>query len=146
MQDRLKLRAWHKTLKKMFYVRAINWDLQYPTCANGCVTLAEDEFTTESEYIYATLDEVELLQCTGLIDKNKNLIYEGDIVKNDVNNLIQQVIYNQRQCEFSLKHVDEETKERGTCWLGCLWEIDIKNLGYEIIGNIYENPELLEVK
>ena len=84
------------------------------------------------------------MQCTGLKDKNDKLIFEGDILKNNVNNLIQYVIYNQPQCEFSLKHTDEETRERKSFWLGSLWKSDIKNLGYEIIGNIYEHPELIE--
>jgi len=71
----------------------------------------------------------ELMQYTGLKDKNGKEIYEGDILKNQVS-------------ELSVVK-----------WQGIGWNpfvdsmIDhYKSYRFEIIGNIYENPELLEDK
>lgn len=71
--------------------------------------------------IYVVSDVV-LMQCTGLKDKDGKLIYEGDIVK-------------------CLSNIAVITWESGCFWYG------VSELSYgftqpEIIGNIYENPEL----
>lgn len=74
---------------------------------------------------------------TGLFDKNRKEIFEGDIVKvhdhpTGVNSGIGQVVFNRGnfEVEGSLM-LTLPLKEYGTAWT-------------EIIGNIYENPELLK--
>ena len=76
-----------------------------------------------------------LIQSTGLKDKNGTLIYEGDIVKIfHVSGTMQGkyffdvIEWNDLRCRF-------ETKNYGI--------IDDDDI-YEVIGNIYENPELLK--
>lgn len=82
---------------------------------------------------------IELMQYTGLLDKNGKEIYEGDIVKEpyyvDENNgyLLLEVLFN------------------NGCFVGKVINKDgfgLQNLTMykEVIGNIYENPELLETK
>lgn len=85
-------------------------------------------------------DYVVFMQYTGLKDKNGKEIYEGDIVSfyNDEEYRFKStnalVIYD--SAAFMLEH-----KKLGKEYLG---EMDIENMGIKIIGNIYENPELLE--
>ncbi|MDS8284714.1 YopX family protein, partial [Streptococcus pneumoniae] len=88
-------------------------------------------------YCY-TPDEIELMQSTGLKDKNGKEVFIGDIVK----------------CTRGCPHEVYLEKEYGGTYIGGMPAIYLKGLlsGYawtedeEIIGNIYENPELLEDK
>lgn len=83
------------------------------------------------------VDPSTICQCTGLKDKNGKLIYEGDIVKclydsygeNGV--YIGKVIYREDTCCF----VDANSESTDYEW----WEEE-----KEVIGNIFNNPELLE--
>lgn len=79
-----------------------------------------------------------LIQCTGLKDKNGKLIFEGDIVKDcDINSFgIFEITYDTFFGGFYF-----QDKEGNTFDLG--YPI---HCNCEVIGNIYENPELLEEK
>jgi uncharacterized phage protein (TIGR01671 family) len=72
-------------------------------------------------------------QYTGLMDKNGVEIYEGDIVRNELGEV------------FSVEYLGEHwfgyVIQTGETWCGHLYEYD----EYEVIGNIYDNPEMLEV-
>jgi len=85
-----------------------------------------------------------LMQCTGLKDKNDVDIYEGDIIIDHDLGVDKYVVkigsyYNEAD---GLSHYgvynDCIGKPCRTCYMGTedTW-------GYEVIGNIYENPELL---
>ena len=78
-----------------------------------------------------------ICQCTGLKDKKGKLIYEGDIVKCLYNSYgengvyIGKVIYREDTCCFVAANSESTDYE----W----WEEE-----KEVIGNIFDNPELLE--
>ena len=83
-------------------------------------------------------DEIELMQSTGLKDKNGKEVFVGDIIK----------------CTRGCLHEVYIEKEYGGTYFGGMPAVYLKDLreGYawteheEIIGNIYENPEFLEDK
>ncbi len=78
-----------------------------------------------------------IMQYTGLKDKNGKEIYEGDIVRVD-DKIIGQVFWNRFSCGFRYADKPEELIEN-TSYL-TPWGQSL----YEIIGNIYENPEVLK--
>jgi len=88
-------------------------------------------------------DEYELMLFTGILDKNDIEIYEGDILK-DTDNEIYYVDFI-RGC-FYLRTNYKSFPHLG--WAEWLPMCEIDRLAnpseFEVIGNIYENPELLE--
>ena len=91
-----------------------------------------DEDSVAGEWIVN--NDLELMQSTGLFDKNGKEIFEGDIVSIDTD-------------EFGLLVVKYET---GIYWLTedeqCVEHLSDYYKYVSVIGNIYENPELLEVE
>ena len=79
-----------------------------------------------------------LMQFTGLHDKNGKEIYEGDIIKCDIDNGIDEVVWKRRVSCFSTKKPPVDGVKDGLISLGIL---DMEK--YTVVGNIYENPELL---
>lgn len=75
-------------------------------------------------------------QCTGLRDKNGNLIYEGDILKPNGNTITKEVVY-----EDGSYWAKDTIYFHDKCHIFQKW---INECGYEIIGNIHENKELLD--
>ncbi|WP_088825678.1 YopX family protein [Listeria goaensis] len=81
---------------------------------------------------YPCIDSIELMQYTGLHDKNGKKIFEGDIGWDDYSECWGVVIFDEGKFIYEWKNVAED-----------LWEVtdDI-----EIRGNKWQNPELLESK
>jgi len=75
-----------------------------------------------------------ILQFTGLKDKNGKEIYEGDIIK--LNNKLFKIAWNQFSCGFGRIPIDTMHYERDDCII--MFQDKV-----EVIGNIYENKELL---
>jgi hypothetical protein len=74
-----------------------------------------------------------LLQYTGLKDKNGKEIYEGDFIQNDMGELAS-IIYSGKR--FTTQHADIPKGDFE-------WEDDDTNCNFTVIGNIYENPDLI---
>lgn len=129
MQDRFKFRVvYYNDIEKKYFI--FEPDL---ISADGTARAYAYGESGADEYY----DTVTLNQCTGLKDKNDKLIYEGDIVKIfHVSGTMQGkyffdvVGWNDLRCRFDTENY------------GIINDDDV----YEVIGNIYENPELLEVK
>ena len=81
-------------------------------------------------------------QFTGLLDKNGKEIYEGDILMLGSSDAgICEVKWNESQLAFCIRFYYE--RNLGTRPLGA-WARDGKNIA--ILGNIHDNPELLNEK
>ena len=132
--SRFKFRAWDKSQNKMYQVRGINFD-------NEDLWLK----INETQIMGANLFEVELMQYTGLKDKNGTEIYEGDIIRTHENR-IQKVIWHNNGFKLEYKF---KRSYRGESYWETRKDIELsesndKRWGIEVIGNIYENPELLK--
>lgn len=122
-----KYRAWDKEFKEMVHVNALVFDEQVikATYQNGNI-VKED------------VKNYELMQSTGLRDKNGKEIFEKDILDYNGRKVI--VKWHGSYACFIYEFVDE-LKNRTTEWQ----PLYLSYYKFEIIGNIYENPELLEV-
>lgn len=117
-----KLRAWDKQDERMSYGEVEYFD--------DSINYRFDHFCTGAD------EDVEFMQSIGIKDKNDVEVYEGDIVR----------------CSRGCPHLIYWEKELGGTYIGGMpaWYLSGLNEGYawtgteEIIGNIYENPELLE--
>lgn len=101
-----------------------------------------DAFSFEENEI----EKVEFMSSTGLFDKNGTEIFEGDILKGENGNL---AIY--RHPTLGFYTIDSSNFE---CFFADGVNVGVKEFnenlkyiseGLEVIGNVYENPELLEV-
>ena len=123
----IKFRAWLKEDKKMENVKTMDFTDKTIRC------LKKNEFINAYLLRRVSFDDVELMQYTGVKDKNGKEIYEGDIViLNDAE--------EENRCIVKYKYgsyilVDGDLRED-------LSNVEAKFL--EVVGNIYENKNLLE--
>lgn len=110
---------------KVYDVEEIHFDINVVAYNDG----------VHFDYAEVDFDEVEFMDNTGMKDKNGNYIYVGDIVK--VNDSWKcRVEYRQKSCEYILKAIDIKWSLSPHYYFG-----NVKTI--EVIGNIYENKELL---
>lgn len=134
-----KFRVWIKTEKRMIKTGDL-LDIDYEN----------EVVTTQRVYFYFdnglpdgrdldnfVFEEIELMQSTGLFDKNDKEIFEGDIVK------MSKDVYSEPTYYEVVRHYGGayrlESKQHGC-------ELWLRHTDCEVVGNVYENQELLEDK
>ena len=85
------------------------------------------------------VDKDTICRCTGSKDKNGKLVWENDIAKDEAGNLFK-VFWQENYYQFSWICVKSEKLPIGAKWN--LW--NFKRSEIEVIGNIFDNKELLE--
>lgn len=133
---RPRFRAWLKKKKKMVATDdLVNISFEDEEI---CVQTLyfEEGLISERDLDYYEFDEIELMQSTGLFDKNNKEIFEGDIFGTKDGLLNGVVEYRSDLGMWTNSLIRYNNFER-LC--------NVAN-SREIIGNIYENPELLEDK
>lgn len=111
----------------------------------------DEEYTASNPPIYSSDDMVKVMQYTGHEDNNGNEIYEGDIDTDGYGNL-SVVVYIQEYAAYCFvpiefyRHGGYESEGMYQFLYDYFFHNMIPNQYAEITGNIYENPELLEVE
>lgn len=136
-QRELKFRAWDNKNKKFPFV---GFNLF------GEVTM----FDLLKQYtLQESIDSLEFSQFTGICDIDGNEVYEGDVIQKTkgkldgkVPNRFRKVVGNIKRVEFKdgsfvLKRSNASDSYR-------LSSLIIRYYGFKVVGNVFENPELLE--
>ena len=121
-----RYRAWLKEDKEMIDVDEIHFK-------NG-----EFDFIGDAITWMCKSNDCVLMQSTGLKDKNEREIFEGDIV--DYKGRKAVIKWHGSYASFIYMFVDE-LKERAQEWE----PLYLSYYHFEVVGNKFENPELLEV-
>ena len=149
----IKFRAFHKEEKKMCEVATINFSDGFAYLLG--VKPGEDQFIGDREVVVAPKDgracsfaEIEIMQFTGLLDKNGEPIFEGDILGSRIPEIDVkgEIEWHTNTASWQLIAYDSNrvAMTHFRFWGGpSYYELTNSNL-FEIIGNIYDNPELLK--
>lgn len=125
----IKFRAWDKEENIMYYQD--NLIVTYSHLGDDCYVNTKED--VRPLYLY------DLMQYTGLKDENIKEIYEGDIVKIEDyfgEDIIGRVIYDETTAGYVFHKGNERNYFQMT--------LDLEGYVHYVVGNIYENPELLE--
>lgn len=123
--NNLKFRVWDKNLQILGTVSNIDFEHEEVTF------YIDDEEELDTCQL---LKDVEIMQSTGLKDKNGKEIYEGDIVRNTHTGSVGRVHWCVHNTGF-FYYVEKDKKD---------YTVFRAKYNLEVIGNIYENRELLE--
>lgn len=131
-----KYRAWDTKNNEMFKDT-------FAITEGGEVVVVEQEFVTcAPDYVF--VDHLVIMQSTGLHDKNGKEIFEGDVIAIEVDDTgapINARVFQNSKIGVLMFHVFEDNEDVPMVEL-----LEDNSVAFEIIGNIYENPELMEVE
>ena len=125
-----RFRAWDSAKQEMFT------DTFAITESGQVVVVEQSSVFVSPDYVF--VDNLVIMQSTGLKDKNGKEIFEKDILDYNGRKVI--VKWHGSYASFIYEFVDE-LQNRSTEWQ----PLYLSYYKFEIIGNSLENPELLEV-
>ena len=128
MNREIKFRAWDKKYNKIKAIIDIGWNSEQ----DEIIVWAKDD----EEKSYPIIDPI-LMQYTGLKDKNGKEIYEGDIIQH-------YVISKGKEYKQGENRIVKWNINRYYSGFNTGEGDNPKRIFKEIIGNIYENKELLK--
>ena len=153
---RIKFRVWdlvHKKIESVNYIDFNFKEIQTGSCYDPDEERSGVSPSPALEYL--KFNEIILLQYTGLKDKNKKETYEGDIIKNGKG-----IIYEVKWLNYGFRLDTSKVNNEWTSitleqyennhWSGPSTSFGQKkpqhyiDWDFEVIGNIYENKELLK--
>ncbi len=161
--DRFKIRVWYKPRNIMMYDavfysddKNIGFSDHYIDDKKHPLVMNEEEaemwghegFLLET-YGWTWCDNeehFEIMQCTGLIDEEEDCIYEGDILLISKETKVQVRHGLKKGVQgFYLNKIGNFFKEQDRVFMSeDDKRISLTDYNYKIIGNIYENPELMK--
>lgn len=158
MNDRFKFRIWDKEQNKYLPLVSRGDDIDFwISLDNTGVYLVERDNNRDVAYFNDITEDVIVQFCTGLKDKNDKLIYDGDILRyppkdqyEEKNYVACEVFFHNNDCcdshiGFQMNRYRFQGALCGIANYGSKYKFIPKNTEkMEIIGNIYENKELLE--
>ena len=115
----IKFRAWDKLNKEMFDVEIINF---------------QERRVYKDTVSYRKFEDIGLMQYTGLKDLREKEIYDGDILFESFGERYYKVVFKNGSFRAEFEGDFEEYS---------FDLIDVVAQGCKVVGNIYENPELL---
>jgi len=124
------------------------WDKNHKTIVQiGDKVLFQKRKITAGD-ILNHFEDIEIMQYTGLKDKNCKRIFEGDIVNHtDIEGGTSKVVYDKYSASFYLLSFStRKIKRKKPILINFSSCVDFMSgqLNLEVIGNIHENPELLK--
>lgn len=153
----IKFRAWDKKEKKIFNVMQLGFKFDVDNYNHtawadldgrwGRAWLNEHGEKRGNSWSgqKREAEDIELMQFTGLTDKNGKEIYEGDIVETP-KGIKYGVFWSPTKTKFALKTANVWTIYLAGAQRQWIYRAMESATKFEVIGNIYENPELLNQK
>ncbi len=142
----LRFRAWHKTREELGEVERIRFDDE----GNVSTVLVIGKSFGANIYI----DKIELMQSTGILDKNGQEIFEGDILEiQGIRMVVKFGSYEYIESSKNNGHTLGVVYDGLGFYVECINAADPDRISpFEpetlkesaVIGNVYENKELLE--
>jgi hypothetical protein len=118
MKREIKFRAWNEKEKEMLYFDLFGTDEGFYIGIEGS----------------RMIDKFHIMQCTGLKDKNGKEWYEGDIVRVNQRAPSHETIWDDNQMAWKIRCINNDSI------------FNINAPLFEIIGNLHEQPELINQK